>query len=270
MSVINLEIKPDKEDIEAAEVYVKGIIGSKKYRFILDTGSAKTYVQFDDYTSTFDSFQKNNTSGVFAERNDDLITVPYIELGPISKRNFTIARSSQDSSNTRNLIGMDLLKDFCLHFLFEKDRVLVDNLKDFSTNENLQELILGKKYHPYIYVQFENVKATAVWDTGAGITVADINFIRKNPLFFEEIGKSKGIDSTGTKIETPMFTMQTAIIGDIEFPSHTVAGVDLSHVNSTTEIPMDLILGYSTLSKANWVFDFPNEKWAILKMLNKK
>ena len=63
-----------------------------------------------------------------------------------------------------------------MNFLFEKERVLVDNSKDFSNYENLQELILGKKYHPYINVQFENVKATAVWDTGAGITVANINF----------------------------------------------------------------------------------------------
>jgi len=29
----------------------------------------------------------------------------------------------------------------------------------------------------------------------------------------------------------------------------------------------DLILGYSTLSKANWLFDFPRKKWAISKLL---
>lgn len=270
MSGFSLEIKPDKEDTEAAEIYVNGIIGNKKYSFILDTGAAKTYIQFDNYTSTFDCIQKNSSSGVFSNIRDDLISVPYIKLGPILKRNFTLARSSQNSSNTRNLIGMDLLKDFCLYFLFDEKKVLVQSSIDYGKNINHQELILGKRYHPYIKVQIEKVKATAVWDTGAGITVVNINFIKKNPLYFEEIGISKGTDSTGTKLETPMFSMQKIVIGNIEFPPHKVAGVDLSHINSTTEIPLDLILGYSTLSKANWVFDFPNKQWAILKMLSKQ
>lgn len=270
MNGFNLIIKPDEDDIDAAEVYVDGIIDGRKYRFILDTGAAKTFVQFDEYTSKFNSIQKNNSSGVFADIKDDLITVPYIKLGPISKSDFILARSSQNYSKIQNLIGMDLLKNFCLHFLFDENRVLVDSSKGINYYKNAQELILGEKFHPYIEVQFKELKATAVWDTGAGITVVNIKFIKKNPSFFEEIGKSKGTDSTGAKLETPMFTMQKIVIDNIEFPSHVVAGVDLSHINSTTEIPMDLILGYSTISKANWIFDFPNKKWAILKMLSKK
>ncbi|MHA2088871.1 MAG: hypothetical protein ACW972_11370 [Promethearchaeota archaeon] len=54
MSVFNLIIKLDEIDTEAAEVYADGTIGGKKYSFILDTGSARTCVQFDDYTSTFE------------------------------------------------------------------------------------------------------------------------------------------------------------------------------------------------------------------------
>jgi hypothetical protein len=30
---------------------------------------------------------------------------------------------------------------------------------------------------------------------------------------------------------------------------------------------MTMILGYSTLSQANWLFDFPRRKWGILEML---
>jgi len=51
------------------------------------------------------------------------------------------------------------------------------------------------------------------------------------------------------------------------FPPHRVAGVDLSHVNSTIEVRMDMILGYGTLRKANWLFDFPRKRWAITKRL---
>jgi hypothetical protein len=64
-----------------------------------------------------------------------------------------------------------------------------------------------------------------------------------------------------------MFIMSATTIGNQLFPPHRVAGVDLSHVNSTVEMPMDLIVGYSTLSLANWWFDFPRKRWAISKQL---
>jgi hypothetical protein len=37
-------------------------------------------------------------------------------------------------------------------------------------------------------------------------------------------------------------------------------------VNSKIEHPMTMILGYSTLYRADWVFDFPGRKWGILEM----
>jgi hypothetical protein len=268
MSGFNLIIKPDKEDIDAAEVYVDGKVGSKNYHFILDTGSARTCLQFDKYTSTFESIQKSHSSGVFAKSSDDLITVPSVELGPILIENFTLVRLPENTSNIRNLIGMDLLKDYCFQFLFEKEKVLVNYPEVAGKEVVFQELFVGKKYHPYVNIQLGKTQAKAVWDTGAGITVVDLNFINKHPSFFKKIGRSIGTDSTGVKLETPMFTMAKIIIGNNNFLPHKVAGVDLSHVNSTTDIPMDLILGYTTLSKANWLFDFPHKKWAILKLLN--
>jgi hypothetical protein len=36
-------------------------------------------------------------------------------------------------------------------------------------------------------------------------------------------------------------------------------------VNDSIEVPMDLILGYTTLSQANWLFDFPDKRWTISK-----
>ncbi|MHA2035626.1 MAG: retropepsin-like aspartic protease [Promethearchaeota archaeon] len=268
MSVFNLIIKLDEIDTEAAEVYADGTIGGKKYSFILDTGSARTCVQFDDYTSTFESFQKDYSSGVFAKSNDDLITVPNIEFGPILKTNFTLARSPENSPDRRNLIGMDLLKEFCCHFYFDENKVFVDKPLDGKIYDTLQELFLDKKFHPYVDVQFGKLKTTSVWDTGAGITIVNMDFISKHPSYFQKVGQSVGTDSTGAKMETAMFTMRGLIIANNNFSPHKVAGVDLSRINSTTEVPMDLILGYSTLSKANWLFDFPQKKWAILKMLD--
>jgi gag-polyprotein putative aspartyl protease len=267
MNELTLIIKPDEEEAEAAEVFVDGTIGGNTYRFLLDTGAARSRVITDDYTSTFDSIEKSASSGVFARSSDDLITVPSIEVGPISKRNFRLVRTAEKGTARSNLIGMDLLKDFCCHFFFDENRVSVDANDESGGGYTFQELFLDKKFHPYVDVQFGTLKAKAVWDTGAGITIVDMNFIKTHPAFFQEAGQSTGTDSTGSKMETPMFIMAATIIGNIVFPPQKVAGVDLSHVNSTIEVPMELILGYSTLRKANWLFDFPRKKWAISKRL---
>lgn len=270
MSGFDLIIKPDEEDPDGAEVFVDGTIGGNPYRFLLDTGAGRTCAQFDVYTSTFESNEQHQSSGVFAKNSQDLITVPTIELGPIFRQNFPIVRMAEDAPDLHNLIGMDLLKDFCCHFFFDENRVAVESSPDLEAGYAFQNLFLDKGFHPYVDLEFGTSTAKAVWDTGASITVVDLSFIKKHPAFFEEAGQSTGTDSTGSKMETPMFIMAATKIGNNKFPPHRVAGVDLSYVNSTIEVPMDLILGYSTLSKANWLFDFPGKRWAISKMLSVK
>ncbi len=267
MAELKLIIQPDQDDDEAAEVLVDGRLGDRPYRFLLDTGAARTSVQLDDYTSTFSSEATNSSSGVFAPIQDDVITVPSLEIGPISKQNFTLVRSNDPQRNMPGLIGMDILKDFCCHFLFAEQRVLLDAEHECGIGSSFQPLFLDQKFHPYVEVQFGAVTANSVWDTGAGITIADLGFVQKHPALFEQVGHSTGTDAGGTQVQTPMFIMAASLIGGSSFPPHKVAGVDLSRVNATLDVPMDLILGYSTLSKANWVFDFPRKQWAVSKRL---
>ena len=136
MSGFDLIIKQDQEDVEAAEVFVYGTIGGHQYRFLLDTGAAITSVKLDDYTAGFNCIGEKTSSGLFARCTDDLITVPSIELGPISKRNFTLARMGKRNPDTRNLIDMDLLKDFRCHFFFDEHRVAVDTAGESEARQH--------------------------------------------------------------------------------------------------------------------------------------
>jgi hypothetical protein len=264
---IALIIERDEQDVEAAEVLVDGTIGGKSYRFLLDTGAARSSITFDDYTSQFASSEQISSSGVFATSSDDLISVPRVELGPISRSPFAIARVAERPPARANLIGMDLLKDFCCHFYFDENRVSIDAKDDLEGGSVLQELFLDRKFHPYVDVRFGASSAKAVWDTGAGMTIVDSSFLNEHPNLFQAEGRSTGIDSTGTQLETPMLMMSATSIGNRPFPPQRIAAVDLSRVNSTIEVPMDLILGYSTLRQANWWFDFPRRKWAISELL---
>jgi hypothetical protein len=166
-----------------------------------------------------------------------------------------------------SLIGVDLLRDFRLHFLFDEDRVSVNEGSPMDAAHSSEPLMMDKRDHPYIQVQFGDGQANAVWDSGSSITIADLNFINRQSAFFAEAGHSTGTDATGAQAETAMFMMSSASIGGYLFPPHRVAGVDLSGANATLDMPMDLIIGYSTFSKANWWFDFPAKKWMISRWL---
>ena len=188
MSGVDLIVIQDEEDSEAAEVFVDGVIGARSYRFLLDTGAARTCVAFDDYTSTFDCVGRHNSSGVFAKSSDDLVTVPSIELGPISKRNVTVARLARESEDRGNLIGMDLLRDYCCHFLFDEHRVLIDPGDVTGDDFACHGLFYDSAFHPQIDIQFGQGRARAAWDTGAGITVVDLAFVNQHSAFFKEVG----------------------------------------------------------------------------------
>src|SRR5215831_3103118 len=111
MNGFDLIVQPDVEDADAAEVFVDGAIGGRPYRFLLDTGAAKTCVRYDEHTATFASAGKDTSSGVFAGGSHDLVIAPSLALGSIVRSDFTLVRADEGDAGRQNLIGMDLLKD---------------------------------------------------------------------------------------------------------------------------------------------------------------
>jgi hypothetical protein len=268
MTSINMVILPDPDEPEAAEVYVDGQIDRRPYRFLLDTGAARTSVVADDYLSGLEVVGQHGSSGVFAATHDDLITVPDITLGVITHHNLVVTRARSVEGGRGTLLGMDILRHHRLHFLFDQAIMRVDEADDVPPDTVLHPLTFDTKFHPYIEVAFACNGASAqsarvVWDTGASLTVVDLAFINQHPEFFTADGHSTGRDATGAEVETPMYILSCMQPGGITFPSHRVASVDLSGVNAMIELPMDMIMGYSTYRYARWLFDFPRGRWAL-------
>src|SRR5262245_38409820 len=194
MPTLDLIIQPDADDADAAQVLVDGAIDGHPYRFLLDTGAAWSRAPFDAYTATFATSATQRSSGVFASRAYDLITVPHLEVGPLSRRDFTLVRAPQDSPDQTSLIGMALLKDCCCQFLFDDHLLLVDPFDATAAPHPFHELLLGPRGHPYVGVMVGEVKANAIWDTGGSVTVADLSFVQSHPAQFAEAGYSTGTD----------------------------------------------------------------------------
>jgi len=266
MADVPLIIQPDAEELEAAEVLVEGSVGGRPYRFLLDTGAANTRIALDAYTVGFASLERSQTSGVFRQGSDDLISLPVVQVGPMTRRNVTVARAPAEAEHVANLIGMDVLKYFRLDFDFSEGRLTVDPSDDPRGGLTWHALTMDNKSHPYVEVQFGHKQASAVWDSGSSLTVVDATFINQHRVFFRKAGESTGTDSTGQEGAASLYIMSSAVIGDLTFPPHRVAAVDLAGVNATLELRMDLILGFSTLRHADWLLDFPNRRWAFSRM----
>ena len=263
MPQIPLIIEAEPDDPDCATVMVDGTVAGRPYRFILDTGAARTQLEADDYTSTLEPMPGESSSGVFASRSDPVVTVTDVAVGPIRVATLDVACVTPAPSRPGNLLGMDVLQRYRCLFRLEAAVLDVEPPADDQAGRDLRMDSRGHVYVDVSWPGWPDVTAQACWDTGAGITIVNRDFWLAHPLLFEEAGTSTGTDATGATLETPVVLLAEAVIGGRPFGEHHAAVVDLSRANSAIELPMDLILGYPTLRQADWLFDFPARRWTI-------
>jgi hypothetical protein len=201
-------VVPDKDDPDSSDVFVDGTVDEKPYRFRLDTGAGRTSIGSDEFTLGFKVVGKTTGAGAFAKVHDDLIEVSQVCVGNLSQSPATVIRTPKNAQDRANLLGMDFMKGHALHFRYESNSVqLIDSKKPLS--EPLLDLFVGESGHPYVDLTWHGgVRARGVWDTGAGITLFDLGFVKKHPELFTNAGTSIGTDSSGTTQETPVYLMK--------------------------------------------------------------
>ncbi len=261
MPQIPLVIEAEPDDPDCATVMVDGTVAGRPYRFILDTGAARTQLEADEYTGALEAMPGEGSSGVFASRSDPVVTVTDVAIGSLRVATLDVVRVSPAPPRLRNLLGMDVLRHS--RWLLRLEAALLD-LKPPTGGQAGRDLRMDSRGHVYVDLCWPGVTAQACWDTGAGITIVNRDFWLAHPRLFDEIGMSTGTDTTGATLETPVVLMAEAVIGGRSFGKHKAAVVDLSHANSTIELPMDVILGYPALRQADWLFDFPARRWMVL------
>jgi len=254
---VPLIIEVDAEDPDCAEILADGTIAGRPYRFMIDTGAGRSQVVADTFTWTLPSVGTHTSTGVFGTRDNDLIVLPDIALGATT---VTSVEAGRVQSGEHNLLGTDVLGRHCCVFDFDAAELRFEAPGTVSAR---WDLVTDARGHSYVDVAWSGASGYACWDSGAGITIADSAFVERNRSLFMAAGTSSGTDVTGADAQTATFVMSQARIGDVVFAPHKVAAVDLSRANAGLDRRMDLILGYTTLSQANWVFDFPRRRWDV-------
>jgi hypothetical protein len=228
---------------------------------VRDTGAARTQLEADEYTAALTAVDGDSSCSASGGRSaDPVVTITDLAAGPLHADTLAVTRVERSGPEARNLLGMDVLRQYCCHFRLDAG-VLELDVPPGCLPE--RDLLMSSRGHVYVDVKWPGVTGQACWDTGSGATIVNRDFWQEHPGLFEEIGTSVGTDGSGARAETPVLMMAAPVIGQRAFTAHQAVAVDLSRVNSTLEYPMDLILGYPTLRQADWLFDFPAKRWTL-------
>jgi len=258
MGQVPLIIEPDPDDPGFAAVLIDATIAGRPYRLVLDTGAARTTLDPDDYTCGLTPVAQDTSSAVFGGRvTEPLVTVTDLTAGPLHVASLDVARSDREVGSR---LGMDVLGRYCCHFRLDAGYLDLGAPPGIRARNDLET---DRRGHVLVDVHWPGASGRACWDSGAGTTLVNYEFWMAHPDLFEQIGVSVGTDGHGVRAETPLLLMAGPVIGRRAFGRHKAVAVDLSEVNRTLAHPMDLILGYPTIRQADWLFDFPAQRWAV-------
>ena len=268
MHVLPLVIEPDPDEPGCALVLVDGAVNGRPCRFVLDTGAARSQFVDDGSVPGLTPHSTGTSTGALGTHTATLATVGELSLGPVRACDLEVWwQPDPEAPRARHLLGMDLLIRSCCHFRFSRNELALAPSPTPQANLPLQ---LAPSGHSYLTATWDTptgdrVVANGLWDTGASITVVDEGFFDAHWELFRAPGVSFGTDATGAHSVIRTYTMTGPNVGGHRFASHRVAIGDLSPATAHLEQRMDLILGYPVLSQADWIFDYPARRWAIIR-----
>jgi gag-polyprotein putative aspartyl protease len=261
MTDLRVTLEHDPDDRDCAVPFADGTVAGRPYRFVLDTGAARTRMTADEYTTSVQPTGTDEGHGAFGPVKETIITVTDVSVGPMRATSLDVTLANGAAAGAPSLLGMDLIGRYRCHFRFAAGLVDVG-----ARAAGTDALYTGSRGHVYVDAAWPGapgVSASANWDSGAGITIVHEGFWLAHRELFTDIGTTEGTDASGTRVATPLVLMSGPVIGQRPFAPHKAAVVDLSAANATLDRPMDLILGYPTWSQADWLFDFPARRWAL-------
>ncbi len=152
-----------------------------------------------------------------------------------------------------DLIGQDILGRYRCGFSLADGLLILDAESPRATHA----VHISDRGHVYLDLSWVDgpAVASAVFDTGASVTIVDEAFANRHADLFTSVGVSTGTDAAGVRVETPMALMQGPEILDEQLAEARVAIVDLAVPNSTLKRRMDVVLGWTVISQCDWFID---------------
>ena len=255
MTEIALRLVPDDDEpglfLPFVPVEIDGVAGEA----LLDSGATRSKLLYRPGLM-LDEAPWPSSVGAFGSELSALGRASVsCRLGDLDVGTVDVAVVPADHPGHRDLIGQDVLGRYRCRFNLTDGLLILDVESPDATHA----VHISDRRHVYLDLSWIDSQATAsaVFDTGASVTIVDETFASRHADLFTSAGTSTGTDAAGIEVETPMALMQGPEILGEQLAEARVAIVDLSLPNSTLERPMDIVLGWTVISQGDWFIDHP-------------
>ena len=254
MTEVALRLVPD-EDPRMFLPFVVVEVDGVAVEALLDSGASHTQIVERPGLATRNAALEPSAGAFGAQAASSRHAVVSCRVGGVDVGIVAAKVVPMDHPGQGNLVGQDVLGRFRCDYRLADGRLILDGPSWSGT----RPVHLDERGHVYVDLGWAGHEpvASAVLDTGASVTVVDRAFARRHPGLFTPQATSTGTDATGRSVEAPMATMRGPRILGEQFADSLVAIVDLHDANSTLPRPMDVILGWTTTSQADWFVDHP-------------
>jgi hypothetical protein len=220
-------------------------------RAALDTGVPRTLLF--EVPSSARPTGVNQTSGAFGVGTVAEWEIREIRLGSLHAGPLTI-HQIDGGHGGHPVVGLDVLGVGSWQ-LDPGSGTLTTGLPIMSGSE----FVSATNGHLLTEMRWSNAVASALWDTGAGITLIDRHFARTHPRLFTPAGSTRATDITGAHGDLELALAQDFEIEGVSFAGHIVAITDLPDVPEH----IDAAIGFPTIVQARWTVDVPSNRWRI-------
>jgi hypothetical protein len=248
---VPVERVPDPDVPGCGNVFVSVAVDDRIVRAAFDTGAVRT--SLIDLPASARPVGRRETAGLFGTMVVTEWKVGEVRIGSLCAGPLTVDRIA-GGAGRHPVVGLDVLGTGSWQ-LDLSSRTLVTG----APSPRGFAFTRGMNGHMLTEIRWPTATATALWDTGAGVTLIDRRFADAHPDLLEHAGSTKGTDISGSQGEVTLARVSGYEIDGTQFAGHTVAIADLPEGPGH----IDAVIGFPTIDQARWTVDVPARRWCI-------
>jgi len=252
----------------SGDIHVDCVFDGKPYSCLLDTGGGDRIIVPDD--SFFRRYpvvgQGSFGSASGTQTPADIIRVLNLSVGGNSLGAADLTRQGARSCRTMSspiFAGQSVRYQNADYYFGQAGAALI--LNGPAPGGPFFPLSMRDAHrHMVISVAIGSDASYALFDTGAGMTIIDKDYVAAHPGNFSYADKTWAMDTSCRKLPARFYVAHNISIGGLVFHNFGVLALDLSATRAIADDGrVEMIVGYNIISRANWYFDLAHQRWTV-------
>jgi|GEM_PF-3925477 len=260
--MVPLRLVPPVQKIGAGEILLDCAFDGAPRSCVLDTGAGDKILVHDD--SMFGRYKPigngSNQDDLGARGEVDVIRVGHLTIGGADFGPIDVKRRKQaESGPGAALVGPQAVarRGFALLFK-DSSTMVVDGPAPAGPDYPLNAS--DRDRHLLIKAEIEGDSMSALFDTGAGITEIDRDYVALHPRDFSLVGTMRFAGRPDAEI----YELRSLSLGGRRFNGVDVIAADFSFFKrKLKDDDLRLMLGYNVVTRADWYFDLTRRRWSV-------